>query len=61
MKTPSLARDQPAPLNPGITKQTVRRHARRLFRDKWTRQPLTIREWRLAEKDLVRTLESEAL
>ena len=61
MKTPSRTRDQPAPSNPGITKQTVRQHARRLFRDKWARQPLTVREWRLAEKDLVRTLESEAL
>lgn len=39
----------------------VRQHARRLFRDKWARQPLTKREWLLAEQDLVRTLEAEAL
>jgi hypothetical protein len=39
----------------------VRRHARHLFRDKWRHQPLTQREWLLAEKDLVRTLEAEAL
>ena len=39
----------------------VRQHARRLFRDKWPRQALTTREWRLAEQDLLRTLEAEAL
>jgi len=61
MKTLSRTRAQPAPANPGITKQMVRQHARRLFRDKWPRQPLTAREWRLAEQDLVRTLEAEAL
>ena len=38
----------------------VRHHARRLFRDKWRRQPLTTQEWRLAEQDLVRILEAEA-
>ena len=38
----------------------VRQHARRLFRDKWPQHALTAREWRLAEKDLVRTLEAEA-
>jgi hypothetical protein len=60
MKRPPDARAQPAPSNPGITKQMVRQHAHRLFRDKWPRQPLTLREWRLAEQDLVRTLEAEA-
>jgi len=44
MKTPARARAQPAPSNPGITKQMVRQHARRLFRDKWAQQPLTTRE-----------------
>ncbi len=39
----------------------VRQHARRLFRDKWKRQPLTRQEWWLAEQDLVRCLEAEAL
>ncbi len=61
VKTPSQARAQPAPTNPGITRQMVWQHARRLFRDKWTRQALTRQEWRLAEQDLVRCLEAEAL
>jgi hypothetical protein len=61
MKTLSHARAQPAPSNPGITKQMVRQHARRLFRDKWMRHPLTRQEWWLAEQDLVRCLEAEAL
>jgi hypothetical protein len=38
----------------------VRQHARRIYRDRWQRRPLTKREWRLAEQDLVRTLEAEA-
>jgi hypothetical protein len=61
MKTAPRIRTQPAPSNPGVTKLMVRHHARRLFRDKWARQPLTPREWRLAEQDLVRALEAEAL
>ncbi len=61
MKRTPNARAQPALSNPGITKQMVRQHARRLFRDKWPRQALTTREWRLAEQDLLRTLEAEAL
>ncbi len=61
MKTSSSFHAQPAPTNPGVTKQMVRRHARHLFRDKWLRQPLSKREWRVAEQDLVRTLEAEAL
>jgi hypothetical protein len=60
MKTLSHARAQPTPSSPGITKLMVRHHARRLFRDKWRRQPLTTQEWRLAEQDLVRILEAEA-
>jgi hypothetical protein len=52
---------QPAPVTPGISRRMVREHARRLFRDKWLQQPLTPSEWRLAEGDLVRVLEAEAL
>jgi hypothetical protein len=37
----------------------VRRHARRLFRDQWEQQTLSVHEWRLAEQDLVRVLEAE--
>ena len=61
MKSIVSTRAQPAPLNPGVSKQKVRQHARRLFRDQWERRPLTSREWRLAEEDLVRRLEAEAL
>lgn len=61
MKNQPHIRAQPIPLTPGITKLMVRHHARRLFRDKWPGQPLSLREWRLAERNLVRTLESEAL
>ncbi len=39
----------------------VREHAQRLFRDKWPLRPLSRKEWRLAEQDLVRILEAEAL
>lgn len=61
MKSIAPARAQPFPLNPGVSKLKVRQHARRLFRDQWERRPLTTREWRLAEEDLVRRLEAEAL
>lgn len=60
MKKSSTRQAQPAPTNPGLTRRMVRQHARRLFRDKWTQQPLTLRDWRLAEQDLVRRLEADA-
>jgi hypothetical protein len=52
---------QPTPFTPGITRNMVREHARRLFRDKWPQQPLSPNDWRLSEQDLVRVLEAEAL
>ena len=52
---------QPSPATPGISKQVVRRHAQRLFRDKWPDRPLSLKEWRLAEADLIRKLEADAL
>jgi hypothetical protein len=61
MKKQAHLRTQPAPSTPGITKRLVRRHARRLFQDKWDRVPLTRADWWLAEQDLVRCLEAEAL
>jgi hypothetical protein len=61
MKSSSPSHTQPAPHNPGVSKQRVRQHARWLFRDQWEHRPLTTREWRLAERDLVRRLEAEAL
>ena len=52
---------QPTPRTPDISKQMVREHARRMFRDKWPNPNLTAKEWRLAEEDLVRLIEAEAL
>jgi len=37
----------------------VRQHARQLYRDKWAQHTLTLREWRLAERNLVRSLEAD--
>ena len=59
--SPAPAPGQPTPAIPGITKQVVREHARRIFRDKWPQRCLSLKEWRLAEEDLVRKLEAEAL
>jgi hypothetical protein len=52
---------QPAPFTPGITKGMVRQHAFELYRDKLPRQPLTLEDWVLAEKDLVNSMESDGL
>jgi hypothetical protein len=52
---------QPEPSTPGLTKQMVRNHARRLFRDQWGVRHLTKREWVLAEQDLARAMEAEAI
>lgn len=51
--------EQPQPFTPGITKEMVRQHAYTLFRDRLPDHPLTLEDWVLAEKDLVRTLELE--
>ncbi len=53
--------DQPRPRIPGLSRGMVRGHAARLFRDVMGKRPLTAREWRLAEQDLARKLESEGL
>ena len=50
---------QPKPRTPGVTEQMVKEHASRLFRDLYPQQPLTVREWRLVEEDLVRKLERD--
>ena len=52
--------EQPAAFTPGITKGMVRQHAYQIFRDKLPNHPLTLEDWVLAEKDLVRELETEA-
>lgn len=51
--------EQPQPFTPGITRAMVRQHAFALFRDKLSRQSLTLEDWVLAEKDLVSDLEVE--
>lgn len=58
-KRRTLAVVQPNPRNPGVTQEMVREHACRLFRDLFPQRSLTMREWRLAEEDLVRKLERD--
>jgi hypothetical protein len=49
------AGEQPEPFTPGITKGMVRQHASGMYRDKLkTGEKLTLADWVLAEKDLVR-------
>lgn len=51
--------NQPQPRIPGLTRRTVKAHAARLFRDVFTKRPLTQQEWRLVEQDVARRLESD--
>lgn len=53
--------DQPKPVTPGVTKAMVRQHAYELYRDKLSHGSLTLRDWVLAEKDLVADLETDGL
>jgi hypothetical protein len=52
---------QPKPFTPGFTKEMVRQHAYRLYRDKLAEGPLTLQDWVLAEKDLLATQETEGV
>jgi len=52
---------QPKPYHDGVTQQMVRQHASSLFRDVFPAKPLSQRQWRLAEEDLVRKLERDGL
>ena len=52
---------QPKPFTPGVTPGMVRQHAFSLYRDKLAHDKLTLEDWVLAEKDLVRTMESDGL
>ena len=52
---------QPEPFTPGVTKAEVCQHAFTLYRDKLKEHPLTLEDWILAEKDLLRLRESEPL
>jgi lipoate-protein ligase A len=51
--------EQPKPFTPGMSAAAVRQHAFEMFRDKLPDHPLTLEDWVLAEKDLVRMMESE--
>ena len=53
--------EQPRPFTPGVSKADVRQHAYEMFRDKLPDHPLTLDDWVMAEKDLVRTMETENL
>jgi hypothetical protein len=51
--------EQPRPFTPGVTRSMVREHAFRLYRDRLPEHPLTLKDWVLAEKDLVNSMEAE--
>ena len=51
--------EQPAPFTPGLSKAAVRQHAFEMFRDKLPDHPLTLEDWVLAEKDLVKSMQEE--
>lgn len=51
--------EQPKPVTPGITRAMVRQHAYEMFRDKLPDHPLSLKDWVLAEKDLVNSLEAD--
>ncbi len=53
--------EQPETFTPGITKSMVRQHAFMLYRDKLPDRPLTLEDWVLAEKDLLRTMETDGV
>jgi hypothetical protein len=53
--------EQPESFTPGVTKGMVREHAYCLYRDKLPEHPLTLKDWVLAEKDLVATMEAEGV
>ena len=52
---------QPKPFTPGITSAQVRQHAFELYRDKLDNEKLTLDDWVMAEKDLVRQMEENGL
>lgn len=54
--------EQPHPFTPAVTKTMVREHAFALYRDKLNHdQPLTLEDWVLAEKDLVKEMQTSGL
>ena len=53
--------EQPEPFTKSVTKAMVRQHAFMLHRDKLREHGLTLEDWVLAEKDLVRGIDSNEL
>lgn len=52
--------EQPMPVTPGVTQAMVRQHAFELYRDKLAHdQSLSLEDWVLAEKDLVKMMQLE--
>ena len=51
--------EQPQPFTPGLTKEEVRNHAFTMYRDKLQHGSLTLEDWVLAEKDLVKDTQEE--
>jgi hypothetical protein len=60
-KSERKAVEQPKPVTPGITAGQVRQHAFELYRDKLDTETLTLGDWVMAEKDLVRQMEEDGL
>ena len=58
-KTTGQKMEQPKPFTPGLSKAAVRQHAFEMFRDKLPDHPLTLEDWVLAEKDLVKSMQEE--
>jgi len=58
-KTSERKKEQPKPFTPGLSRAAVRQHAYELFRDKLPEHPLTLEDWVLAEKDLVKSIEAD--
>jgi hypothetical protein len=52
---------QPKPRTAGVTRQMIQQHACSLFRDVFPQRPLSKRQWRLVEEDLVRKIERDGL
>jgi hypothetical protein len=58
MKKTVKTMDQPKPFTPGLSRADVRQHAYEMFRDKLPDHPMTLEDWVLAEKDLVKSVEA---
>lgn len=59
MKTSQQAVPQPKPFTPELSAAAVRQHAYEMFQDKLPDHPLTLEDWVLAEKDLVKMRDTE--